>query len=189
MRPSPVKGMAWHQFPFVDRFAASYTINNETGCWEWNKVGKCKYGGITYQSKYIYAHRAAWLHWNGKIQDGLFVLHKCDNHRCVNLNHLYLGTKKQNRQDFMKRHQRAKILLMELSNKGKEAVKNFWNKMTKRERKVFCAMRSKIQLEKNNGKGARFGTQGTRIWITNGKESAQLLKTNSIPKGWKKGRL
>lgn len=42
------------------------------------------------------AHRLAWIFKKGPIPEGLSVLHKCDNRKCVNVEHLYLGTQQQN---------------------------------------------------------------------------------------------
>jgi hypothetical protein len=47
----------------------------------------------------IYAHRIAWWLANGKIPTGMSVLHRCDNPRCVNPAHLFLGTTKDNMHD------------------------------------------------------------------------------------------
>ena len=47
--------------------------------------------------------RKAWIRANGPIPDGMCVLHTCDNFLCVNIDHLYLGTYKQNTADMFER--------------------------------------------------------------------------------------
>ena len=46
-----------------------------------------------------YAHRVAWLLVNGEIPEGQFVLHRCDNRRCIEPSHLFLGTHTDNMRD------------------------------------------------------------------------------------------
>ena len=47
----------------------------------------------------IRAHRLAWVLTNGPIPDGLLVLHHCDNRKCIEPTHLFLGTQLDNMRD------------------------------------------------------------------------------------------
>jgi hypothetical protein len=49
--------------------------------------------------KTVRAHRYAWELKNGPIPKGLYVCHKCDNPLCVNPDHMFLGTQKNNLED------------------------------------------------------------------------------------------
>jgi hypothetical protein len=144
--------------PFEIRFKAAYTVNKKTGCWEWNNPSPCSgYGGIDYEGKTIGAHRAAWLHFKGPIPPGKCALHKCDNRCCVNYKkHLYVGTRKDNRQDFMKRHPRAKQLVEIGIKAGTKGLRKFWRDMTPLQRSRFCRRRLRTQLAKNGGHGPRW---------------------------------
>lgn len=51
----------------------------------------------------LYAHRVAWERENGPVPEGMCVLHHCDNRACVNVEHLFLGTKQDNTQDMLQK--------------------------------------------------------------------------------------
>ena len=75
----------------------------DTGnCWVW--IGtfqgpKRNYGCMTIKKKSYRAHRLSFEHYIGPIPSGLGILHSCDNPSCVNPEHLFLGTNKDNYED------------------------------------------------------------------------------------------
>ncbi len=53
-------------------------------------------------------HRYVWIQKNGDIPDGMVVRHTCDNPKCVNLDHLLLGTPRDNINDMLERNRQRK---------------------------------------------------------------------------------
>jgi hypothetical protein len=78
-------------------------------CIEWQKArskdgyGVFSKGGRPPKGTTMLAHREAWTKERGPISKGMWVLHKCDNPPCVNIDHLFLGTQKDNNQDMWRK--------------------------------------------------------------------------------------
>jgi hypothetical protein len=73
-------------------------INKKTGCWEiQGYLDKDGYGEVSGKR----AHRAAYELFIGEIPPKINVCHKCDNPKCCNPDHLFLGTQKENIKDMM----------------------------------------------------------------------------------------
>jgi len=83
-----------------ERFWAKVDQKAPNECWEWQgSLGRTGYGKFWSGGKLRSAHRVAWEFTHGQIPDDLCVCHKCDNPRCVNSAHLFLGTLTDNNQD------------------------------------------------------------------------------------------
>lgn len=89
---------------FTTRFW-SKVHKHANGCWLWTASATgtgFKYGQVMWRERSSApqkAHRVAWILTNGEIPDNLSVLHRCDVPLCVNPNHLFLGTQKDNLAD------------------------------------------------------------------------------------------
>jgi hypothetical protein len=80
-----------------------------SGCHLWTGARNIwGYGRHKINGKTCAAHRTAWELVNGSVPVGLLVLHHCDNPRCVNPAHLYVGTQADNMRDMMARGRRPK---------------------------------------------------------------------------------
>lgn len=82
---------------------------DEKGCRLWTSFlypsgyGKGKLNGETYV-----AHRASYKVFKGEIPEGLLVLHTCGVRNCINPEHLYAGTSKDNNNDTLARHEKPR---------------------------------------------------------------------------------
>lgn len=83
----------------------------ENACWiftgfiDKHGYGLCRPG---FGKLNVRAHRYAWIMKNGPIPHGMFVLHKCDVRACVNPDHLFLGSNRDNVDDMLKKERQRK---------------------------------------------------------------------------------
>lgn len=99
---------------FTERFEQYVEPVPWSGCWIWTGAATSVHGhmhGIfnvetnkkNRKAKVSTAYRVAWELYVGKVPDGMCVLHKCDNRLCVNPTHLWIGTKKENTHDMIRK--------------------------------------------------------------------------------------
>jgi len=94
----------------IQRFWNKVNVGDLDDCWEWQGSKSFDgYGRLSVSGKTIASHRISWVISNGKIPKDLCVLHRCDNPGCVNPNHLFLGTRKDNVYDAMRKNRRANV--------------------------------------------------------------------------------
>lgn len=88
-------------------------VNKTDACWLWtggtrgHGYGQMHHSWNGGAKKNIAAHRASWEIHNGPIPAGLQVLHRCDVPLCVNPEHLFLGTRKDNMIDMTAKRRRV----------------------------------------------------------------------------------
>lgn len=91
----------------IQKFYKQIIVDDHpAGCWEWATslmgagYGDFVSGGRGTPSRFrIGAHRFSYIIHKGKIPTGMQVCHHCDNKKCVNPDHLFLGSCSDNMQD------------------------------------------------------------------------------------------
>jgi len=88
----------------LERFEEKFIRSD--GCWEWQaSINEGGYGQMMMYDlrRPIVASRLSWMFYRGPIPDGMFVLHRCDNRKCVNPDHLFLGSAVDNSRDMVEK--------------------------------------------------------------------------------------
>ena len=83
-----------------DAFFRRRTYRGSNGCWDWTGyVQSSGYGQFSVKGKRKLAHREAWRVYRGDIPKSSMILHICDNRRCCNPEHLFIGDARANNDD------------------------------------------------------------------------------------------
>lgn len=89
------------------RFWSKVNRASESECWEWTgSLTKQGYGQFSLNKYPHLSHRVSYQIHVCEIGAGLFVCHKCDNRKCVNPSHLFVGTHQDNMKDC---HQKGRV--------------------------------------------------------------------------------
>jgi hypothetical protein len=192
----------------IKRLISKVMINKENGCWEY--IGPlCRqsgYGHFACNGKTYLSHRVSYEIFIGKIiSRGIYVCHKCDNRKCINPDHLFLGTQKDNMKDMSNKGRRAvgeKNGASKLTWERVNNIRKLWNtgKYTQRqlskESQVVFQNVSFIIMNKTwydrNYKRTYFENKGTsklnwekvnkirKLWLTNKYTQTQLGKMFNV---------
>lgn len=121
-----------HEFSPAE-FWNKAVISSRTGCWEWtaSKTGT-RYGKTHINGKEFSAHRISFYIFFGIDPMGKCVCHKCDNPLCINPNHLFLGTYKDN--------------IVDMISKGRDTMIGERNSMAKLTEKNVLSIREQYSI-------------------------------------------
>ena len=97
---------------------------NDDLCWEWQAyLNKNGYGAFGINGKSYLSNRVAFEYSNGYLDKDICVLHKCDNRKCCNPKHLFLGTRVDNNNDKVRKG-RAQRLFGDINPNSKVTEKD-----------------------------------------------------------------
>lgn len=161
-------------FPVVRR--VKFYVVSQKGCFflldkSLKKLVKInRYIHISILGKRILLHRYVYEMYHGKIPDGLFVMHACDNPACFNPEHLFLGTKK--RQSWGAKNGSAKLTPVKVKHIRSDFICPVCGATFKRTKPksnaVYCSdiCRKKVKRERDRVARERYRERLAQVKIT-----------------------
>lgn len=97
----PIVRPDWLTRTVEERFNEKWMPEPNSVCWLWTATANTQgYGGFMLNGKREHAQRVAWFLKHGQMPPlGIDVCHRCDTPSCVNPDHLFLGTRRDNMRD------------------------------------------------------------------------------------------
>ena len=93
----------------MDKFWKKVDIKSKDDYWEWQgPINHDGYGVFNHGKTRTRAHRKSWELTVGPIPEGMVICHKCDNPRCVNPSHLFIGTIADNNADMVSKNRQTR---------------------------------------------------------------------------------
>lgn len=150
---------------FKDRLLSKILIVGS--CWEFQGALRSGYGALRVDGKIYGTHRLSWEIYFGKIPEGKFICHACDNRKCINPKHLFLGDPVDNVHDMIKKGRRH-------SSKGKK-LRLSPNRPAPKNRRIDEDMAKQIKQRLNKGIGSTLISRELMV---------PLDCVKSIKRGW-----
>ncbi len=143
-------------------------VRKTEGCWLWLAYKtKRGYGQFSINKKSFRANRISYELFVGKIPDGLFVCHSCDNPPCVNPDHLWLGTQLDN--------------VIDRDRKGRQCRgKNHWTTKNTKKAKDF-----KTFMIESRKRGGIYSFYGKKLSESHRKKISKALMGNTYSLGFR----
>jgi len=148
--------------PMPDRFWAKVDKSGGSdACWPWMGATMPKgYGEIEINGRPQLTHRIAYQLSIGPIPDGLFVCHHCDNRRCCNPAHLFVGTNTDNMRDCAQKGRNGAKNHPENMARG---THNGNSRLTEEVVRAIRADYARMPRPNQRQLGREYGTSGTTI--------------------------